>query len=210
MRERDKATTSDPSAAATAARSTQPGPPWRSNGGDAHDPIADSTLLDACRSVMVADPALVGCLIGTETAADRARRQVLGTEGIDGRIAIEVKGGVVFLDGEVTSLSHKRLAGVLALRQTACRAVVNRLLVELPSEDSDDERTTAVRLALCRDSAIDARTIRVRVQESVAMLEGTVESPMQALAAEADAAGVLGIERVENRLVVEPPILGKA
>jgi osmotically-inducible protein OsmY len=42
------------------------------------------------------------------------------------------------------------------------------------------------------------------------VLDGTVDSPLKALAAEHAAASVLGVERVENRLVVDPEIRGKA
>lgn len=170
----------------------------------------DGLVLDACQRALVADPALVCCVVWPGGHQDPARRQILGTEGFDGRIAVEVKAGVVFLDGEVPSLGHKRLAGVLARRIVGCRGVVNRLLVALPDEDSDEQRETAVRLALCRDPVLDDRTISVRVRGPMAILEGTVDSPLKALAAEHDAASVLGVDRVDNRLQVEPPILGKA
>jgi hypothetical protein len=170
----------------------------------------DKLILEACQRALIADPALVSCVIWPGAHQDPARRHILGTEGFDGRIVVEVKGGVVFLDGEVPSLGHKRLAGVLARRMVGCRGVVNRISVALPEEDNDDKRATAVRLALCRDPALDPRTISVRVRGALAILEGTVDSPLKALAAEHDAASVFGVERVENRLVVEPPILGKA
>lgn len=170
----------------------------------------DSLVSDACQRALVADPALASCMVWPGGYQDPARRQILGTEGFDGRISVEVKAGLVFLDGEVPLLGHKRLAGVLARRIVGCRGVVNRITVALPDEDSDEKRATAVRLALYRDPVLDARTINVRVRGSVAILEGIVDSPMKALAAETDAASVLGVDRVENRLAVEPPIIGKA
>jgi osmotically-inducible protein OsmY len=170
----------------------------------------DSLVLDGCQRALVADPALAGCMVWPGGHQDAARRQILGTEGLDGRISVAVKAGVTFLDGEVPSLGHKRLAGVLARRIVGCRGVVNRLFVALPDEDTDQQRETAVRLALFRDPALDPRTISVRVSGSLAVLEGTVDSPLKALAAEHDAASVLGVERVDNRLVVDPAIIGKA
>jgi hypothetical protein len=170
----------------------------------------DELVLETCQRALIADPALASFMVWPGGHHDPARRQILGTEGFDGRIMVEVKGGVVFLDGEVPSLGHKRLVGVLARRVVGCRGVVNRLAVVLPEEDSDQQRETAVRLALCRDPAIDERTISVRVRGPVAVLEGTVDSPLKALAAEDDAASVLGVERVENRLAVDPEVLGKA
>jgi osmotically-inducible protein OsmY len=170
----------------------------------------DRQLLVACQGALAADPALVGCLIGPGTLEDEARRRILGTEGLEGRISIEVKAGTVVLDGEVPSLLHKRLAGVLVRRSAGCRGVVNRLSVELPQQDSDEERETAVRLALTRASSLDPRDIRVRARGSTVTLEGRVDSPLLALAAETAAASVFGVERVENRLVVDPGIRGKA
>jgi osmotically-inducible protein OsmY len=171
---------------------------------------SDLMLLGACQQALVADPALAGCVIGPGSLQDSERRRILGTEGLDGRITVEVKGGVVLLEGEVPSLGHKRLAGVLARRSVGCRAVVNRLAVGLLEEDSDQERETAVRLALSRDPALDPRTIRVRVRGAAVLLEGTVDSPLKALAAESDAGSVFGVERVDNRLVVDPRERGKA
>jgi hypothetical protein len=156
----------------------------RPPGGHEAKSGADSSLLDACQKALVADPALVGCVISPGGFQDQERRRILGTEGLDGRISVEVKAGVVVLDGEVPSLGHKRLAGVLARRHAGCRGVINHLTVGLSEEDSDEKRETAVRLALTRDPALDPRTIRVRSRGALMILEGTVDSPMKALAAE--------------------------
>ena len=50
-----------------------------------------------------------------------------------GSIVIEVKKGIVTLNGEVPSLTHKRLAGVLAWWVPGTRDVVNGL-EEVPAE----------------------------------------------------------------------------
>ena len=50
-----------------------------------------------------------------------------------------VRDGVVTLNGRVQSLSHKRLAGVLAWWVPGTRNVVNGLDVQPPEEDTDDE-----------------------------------------------------------------------
>jgi hypothetical protein len=171
---------------------------------------SDLMLLGACQQALVADPALACCVIWPGGHQDHERRHILGTEGLDGRISVEVKAGVIHLDGEVPSLGHKRLAGVLARRSVGCRAVVNRLHVGLGEQDSDEERETAVRLALSRDPALDPSTIRVRAQGETVLLEGTVDSPLKALAAENDALSVFGVAQVDNRLTVDPRIRGKA
>ena len=170
----------------------------------------DEAVLHEIRQTLAADPALAGCGIWSDAARDRARTQILSPEGLEGRISLEVREGVVLLEGEVPSLVHKRLAGVLARRAPGCRDVINRLEVVPEEEDSDEQLERAVRLALSRSSAIEVRAIRIRVEGSVVTLEGVVVSPHAADAAERDTRNVLGVSRVENHLVVEPPLRGEA
>ena len=69
-----------------------------------------------------------------------------------GTIVVEVRDGVVTLNGEVPSLSHKRLAGVLAWWVPGCRDVINGLAEVPAQEDNDDELTDAVCLAVRKRS----------------------------------------------------------
>jgi osmotically-inducible protein OsmY len=170
----------------------------------------DERILRELERALAAEPALAGCGVWLDGARDPARTQILSPEGLEGRISLEVRGGVAVLDGEVPSLVHKRLAGVLARRVPGCREVVNRLGVVPEEEDSDEQIERAVRLALSRNSALEVREIRIRVVDAVVMLEGNVRSPIAAAAAESDTRHVLGVRRVENRLRVEPPVRGRA
>ncbi|HEY0708589.1 MAG TPA: BON domain-containing protein [Polyangia bacterium] len=195
------------------------------------DAVEDLALREQCQRVLAADPALVGCAIGSNDREEAARRQILGTEGVDGRIIVKVEGAVVVLDGEVPSLRHKRLAGVLAHRLPGCRGVSNGLRVSADGtgnhedsrrtdqedqEDNDDEIALAVRLALSRNPVLNRSAIDVKVENAVVCLEGSVTSAAEARAAVRDAAHVLGVARVEDRLSVisagdaEPPIRGRA
>jgi len=120
-----------------------------------------------------------------------------------GVIEVGVIDGVVTLDGAVPSLSHKRLAGVLAWWVPGSRDVINGLAVEPPEEDSDDEITEAVRLVLEKDRFVRADQIRVRTRQRVVTLEGVVPNDAIREMAEFDAWFVDGVDRVVNRLEAE-------
>jgi osmotically-inducible protein OsmY len=111
--------------------------------------------------------------------------------------------GVVTLDGQVSSLSHKRLAGVLAWWVPGSRDVVNGLEVAPIQEDSDDEIAEALKLVLEKDPLINAYRIRVTVRSAVVILEGLVVNNAESEIAEMDAWYVFGVDRVVNRLECE-------
>jgi osmotically-inducible protein OsmY len=120
-----------------------------------------------------------------------------------GAIAVVVDGGVVTLDGEVPSLSHKRLAGVLAWWVPGVRDVINGLAVEPPQQDSDDEIIDAVRLVLEKDRFVPADHIRVHCHNRVVTLEGVVPSDSIGEMAEFDTWYIFGVDQVINRLAVQ-------
>jgi osmotically-inducible protein OsmY len=170
----------------------------------------DERILRELERALAADPALAGCGVWLDEECDPARTQILSPEGLEGRISLEVRGGVALLEGEVPSLVHKRLAGVLARRVPGCRDVINQLGVVPEEEDSDEQIERAVRLALSRNNAVEVRKIRIRVVDAVVVLEGNVNSPHAADSAERDTRNVLGVRKVDNRLKVEPPVRGRA
>jgi osmotically-inducible protein OsmY len=117
-----------------------------------------------------------------------------------GEIEAEIKAGVITLNGQVLSLTHKRMLGVLAWWTPGCRDVVNGIAVEPEEQDSDDEIVDAVRLALEMDPMLKAESIAVRCRDAVVTLEGQVRTEEGRRQAELDAWYVFGIERVVNRL----------
>ncbi|WP_020205502.1 MULTISPECIES: BON domain-containing protein [Cupriavidus] len=119
-----------------------------------------------------------------------------------GEIAIEVTDGVVTLRGHVISLSHMRLAGVLAWWSRGCRCVVNELVVAPAETDRDDEVTEALRLVLETDPFVDADRIHVQTRNRVVTLEGYATSETARRQAERDAWYVHGVEDVVNRIVL--------
>lgn len=119
-----------------------------------------------------------------------------------GSIEVRVADGVVTLGGEVPSLAHKRLAGVLAWWVPGSRDVTNGLAVEPAEADSDDEITEAVRVALEKDPFVDAAQVRVRTHDCVVTLDGLVPTDSEREMAEFDAWYVFGVDNVINRIEV--------
>lgn len=124
--------------------------------------------------------------------------------GPDARGAIEVRveDGVVTLDGDVTGLGHKRLAGVLAWWVPGVRDVVNGLGVSPREQDNDGEMADGVRLALEKDPLVSTESVSISSRSGVVTLSGAVNSEMAREAAERDAWCVWGVDLVDNQLVI--------
>lgn len=117
-----------------------------------------------------------------------------------GEIEIEVKDGVVILNGSVPSLASKRLAGVLAWWVPGSRDVVNGITVDPPEEDAPIRIEEAVRIVLAKDPLIDASQIRVGVRGRTVRLTGLVRSEASRDAAEWDAWYIFGVDDVINEI----------
>lgn len=165
-------------------------------------PMGDGAIRDHVRDAFLQEPSFTTFAI---TIWDKGQvdivRPASGTPF--GVIEVTVVDGVVTLDGAVPSLSHKRLAGVLAWWVPGSRDVINGLAVDPPQEDTDDEITDAVRLVLDKDRFVNADQIRVRTRDRVVNLEGLVPNTTIREMAEFDAWYVFGVDRVTNRLQVE-------
>jgi len=123
-------------------------------------------------------------------------------QGMDGSIDVEVKDGVVILNGALPSLSAKRLAGVLAWWVPGSRDVVNGIEVAPPEEDNDDEVVDAIRLILEKDPFVNAAQVRVTCRNYEVTLQGIVKSGIQRQMAEADCWYVFRVDQVTNLLQV--------
>lgn len=121
---------------------------------------------------------------------------------VPGYIDVEVVDGTVVLNGRVGSLSHKRLAGVIAWWVPGSRDVVNGLEIEPPEDDNVDEIRDAVLLALEKDPFVNASQISIHCRDNEVTLEGIVAKPLEREMAEADAWYVFGVEKVINLLQV--------
>lgn len=120
----------------------------------------------------------------------------------DIKIEVDVNKGIVDLEGIVPSLSHKRFAGLLAWWVPGTVDVINSLEVTPPEEDSDDEITEAVVLALEKDTLVNHSNIKVTTQNYVVTLTGIVHSEPEKNAAEDDTWYIWGVNGVVNRLRV--------
>jgi len=137
----------------------------------------------------------------------RARRkggaEVLRQADGAGEIELEVNDGVIVLEGRVPSLSHLRLAGVLAWWTPGCRDVVNALEVAPPERDGDDEVIEAYYLVLKKDPLVrHPEHVRASCANFVVTLEGSAHSESERRRAELDAWALFAVDRVVNRLEV--------
>lgn len=124
-------------------------------------------------------------------------------------VKVEVKDGIIDLEGEVWSLSHKRLAGVLAWWIPGATDVINSIEVVPPEEDSDDEVVDALRLVFEKDRLVNASSIRPTASNWVVTLNGIACSDIEKEAAEDDAWYIWGVNEVVNNIKVETGAHGK-
>ncbi|MCS6927122.1 MAG: BON domain-containing protein [Candidatus Binatia bacterium] len=164
-------------------------------------PMGDGAIRDHVRDALIQEGVFAHCRIRVRDKGVVETCQEPATAAV-GEIEVAVEDGVVTLNGQVPSLTHKRLAGVLAWWVPGSRDVINGLAVVPPEEDNDDEITDAVRLVLEKDPFVDAAQVHVRTTNAVVTLEGSVPSETAKEMAEYDAWYVFGVDRVVNALVV--------
>jgi len=160
--------------------------------GQIRDLVRDALLQEAALSELAIREIIKG-------GVEPVRQPAMGAKGV---VTIRVDDGVVTLDGNVPSFAEKCLAGVLAWWVPGSRDVVNGLGVEPLEEDSDEEITEAVRVALEKDPFVDAAQIRVATANRVVTLAGLVPTDAERDMAEFDAWYVFGVDRVTNRIAV--------
>jgi len=160
----------------------------------------DGLIRDHVRDALLQEPAFqdIGLRVHTERETEVVRDPPLAC----GSIEVRVANGVVTLDGEVPSLSHKRLAGVLAWWVPGSRDVVNGLGVDPPEEDNEGEIADAVRLVLEKDPFVNVSQIRISVRNGVVTLSGYVPAEAEREMAECDAWYVFGVDEVINAIEI--------
>lgn len=164
-------------------------------------PMGDKETLDHLRDALLEEAALEGCAL---VLIDRGERlSIRATEPSAAVIEIEVAGGIVTLNGCVSSLAHKRLAGLLAWWVPGISDVVNGLEVTPPEEDSDDEISDFARLAFEKDPLVSEARIHASTVNGVVTLEGLASSEEEKDAAEADGWAIFGVDHVTNHIQTE-------
>jgi BON domain len=161
--------------------------------------MSDDGILDHLRKAYYQEPAFQQFAL-KEREEGQARLVRAGLPGAGGEIDIEVKHGVVTLNGSLPSLAAKRLAGVLAWWVPGVRDVVNGITVDPPEEDAPIQIEEAVRIALDKDPLFDASQIRAGVRGRTVRLTGWVQSAAARDAAEWDGWYVFGVDDVINEI----------
>lgn len=117
-------------------------------------------------------------------------------------IRVSARDGVVLLEGIVGSLSHRRLAEVLSWWTPGTADVDNRLHVQPPEKDSDDEIADVIRMVLEKEPAIDIAQVQISVKNRVVSLRGLVHSEENRRIAAWDCWYIPGVHDVQNRIEV--------
>jgi osmotically-inducible protein OsmY len=170
---------------------------------EAGPPPGDGATRDAVCRWLLRDIDFQNCGIYVRIKNQRKTLREPG-ESSCGAIEIEVEDGVVTLTGHVISLSHKRLAGVLAWWGRGCRDVVNCLEVFPAEADNDEEIAEALKLVLESDPYVHADQIGIGAHDRIVTLLGQVWSEGERERAEQDAWCLFAVERVINKLEVLP------
>lgn len=124
-------------------------------------------------------------------------------EGHDGDwLAVDAHDGIVRLTGRVNSLSHRRLAEVIAWWTPGTADVDNRIHVEPPETDSDSEILDAIRIIFDKEPGIDPEQVRAQCHNRVVTLQGTVSSEENRRVAAFDCFYIPGVHEVHNELRV--------
>lgn len=117
-------------------------------------------------------------------------------------VTVLVNAGNVTLSGSVGSLQAKRAAAQDARNTVGVVNVSNRLRVRPNVDVSDAKLADDIRAALSRDPYIERFDVDVSVYDGVATLTGTVDTYFEKSQAQDVAAGVAGVEDVNNYLSV--------
>jgi osmotically-inducible protein OsmY len=161
--------------------------------------MGDGDVRDHVRNALLQEPVFAQCAIRVWDKGQLITVQDL-QDKVDAVIEVYVADGVVTLNGQVPSLSHKRLAGVLAWWVPGSQDVINGLAVTPPEEDSDEEIIEAVRLVLEKNPFVNADQIHVHCRNAVVTLTGSVSNVTEQHMAEFDAWYVFGVNKVVNEL----------
>ena len=158
--------------------------------------MADGEIADHLQRALMGDSVFGFCEIR------RAGDGRAGATAGSGQPFVEmhVEDGIVTLDGELPSLTHKRLAGVLAWWIPGSRDVINGIAVEPPEEDRDAEILDALRIVHEKDPFLDAMQIRASCTNARITLNGGARSEEERSLAESDAWALFGVDDVINEI----------
>ena len=119
-----------------------------------------------------------------------------------GDIVIQIRDATVTLEGRVGSLTHRRLAEVLAWWSAGCEDVDNRLRVVPPEQENDGELSDAVRIVIEKDPLVQAGQLAVSVRGKIVTLSGYAASKEEQRLAVLDTWYVPGVRDVIDRIQI--------
>jgi osmotically-inducible protein OsmY len=163
--------------------------------------MGDGEICDHVRDALLGESAFENHVIRTLRSGSSENRGQ-PTQSPSRYIELAVEDGVVTLDGQVSSLSHKSLAGALAWWVPGTRDVINGIEIVPPQQADDGEINDAIVLVLEKDPLVNADGIRVLTRNRVVVLEGYVSSTDERDMADMDAWCVFNVDLVINRLDV--------
>jgi osmotically-inducible protein OsmY len=143
--------------------------------------------------------------MGDLEIADHVRHALIQERNIEENhidIATDPDGGVT-LFGTVHSLVQRRLCEVLCWWVPGVTSVTNRIAVDPPDQDNDEELRDNLLVIMEKDVLVNPSKFRIEVREGHVTLRGRVDSPLEKDAAENDCWYTPGVVDVENRLRVE-------
>ncbi|HEV7913436.1 MAG TPA: BON domain-containing protein [Albitalea sp.] len=166
------------------------------------EPRGDGEIRDAFVRALRSQPELRNCSVRQHHKGQLQTVFQTDDDAPSGAIDFAVTDGALTIDGDVISLSHKRVVEALGWWTPGCRDVVNRLNVVPHEEDNDDELADAIRLVLEMDPLVHADRIGIKTESGVVTLAGVLGRPEERHMAEMDAWAVCGVTDVQNRIEV--------
>jgi osmotically-inducible protein OsmY len=121
-------------------------------------------------------------------------------------IGVEVKDGIVTLNGRVHSFAEKWAAERATSRVAGVKALASEIEVELPNDSrrTDTDIARAVANHLEWNSWVPQNRVKVTVEHGRVNLEGTVDWQFQKNAAEQSVRNLTGVKGISNLIVVAP------
>lgn len=155
---------------------------------------SNKELLNAAVDALMQEPAFANMDILTEEDDSPEHQR--------GWVKVSVSGKLVRLEGQVGSLSHRRLAEVIAWWVPGSSDIENLLHVYPAEDETDDEISDVVRMVFDKETSLDAEQIKISTRDSEVTLRGVVYSEEQKRIATYDCWYVPGVHAVHNELVV--------
>jgi osmotically-inducible protein OsmY len=111
-------------------------------------------------------------------------------------VGVQVTNGTAILTGDVDSLAERQLAEEVVSAVRGIKAIKNDLVVKPKLKRQDSEIAADIRALLQQNAWVDSQSIEVNVNDGVAVLKGSVGSPIERTYAIRNA-WVAGVKRVD-------------